>query len=159
MKTCCFTGHRHIEARHMLHLPSLLEQEILRLMEEGVRVFRNGGAIGFDMLSALTVISMRRRYPEIELEMFLPCHNQDLKWTPSQREVYAYILSQADRIHYISDRYTRYCMLERDRRMVDGSDICVAYCLRTSGGTGYTCQYALKKGVEIRNLARKLPRG
>ena len=158
MKICCFTGHRHIEADHMRYLPSLVEQEILRLIESRVRVFRNGGAIGFDTLAALSVIAIRERHPEIELEMVLPCRNQDLKWTPRQREEYAYILAHADRIRYISEHYTHFCMLERDRRMVDGSDVCVAYCLRTAGGTGYTCQYALKHGVEIHNLARQLPR-
>lgn len=158
MKICCFTGHRHIAPAHLNLLPSVLEQEILQLMEGGVRVFRNGGAIGFDSLSALKVIAMRQRYPELELEMFLPCRNQDAKWSQAQRENYAYILSQADRIHYVSERYTRFCMLDRDRRMVDGADVCVAYCLRTEGGTGYTCQYALKKGVKIHNLARRLPR-
>ena len=158
MKTCCFTGHRHIDRNHIYQLPSVLEQEILRLMDNGVRIFRDGGAIGFDSLAALKVIAMRQRYPEMELELWLPCRNQDAKWSPDQRENYAYILSQANRIHYISERYTRYCMLERDRRMVDGSDVCIAYCLRTHGGTGYTCQYALKQGVELHNLARQLVR-
>ena len=156
MKTCCFTGHRQISRDHLNRLPALLENEILQLLEAGVTVFRNGGAIGFDTVAALKVIAMRQKYPQMELEMWLPCRNQDAHWPPDQRECYAYILSQADRVHYISDTYTRACMLERDRRMVDGSDVCLAYCVRTEGGTGYTCQYALKKGVELRNLARLL---
>lgn len=158
MKICCFTGHRHISPAHLSRLPSLLENEILDLLASGVTVFRNGGAIGYDTVAALKVIAMRQRYPQMRLEMWLPCRNQDAHWPSDQRECYAYILSQADEVHYISDVYTRACMLERDRRMVDGSDVCVAYCVRTEGGTGYTCQYALKKGVELRNLAQKLPR-
>ena len=159
MKTCCFTGHRHIHPHHLTHLPRLLEAEIEQLRAQGVTVFRNGGAIGFDTIAALKVIAMRQRYPEMRLEMYLPCRNQDTRWPQEQRECYAYILSQADSVHYISDQYTRFCMLERDRRMVDGSDVCVAYCLRTAGGTGYTCQYALKQGVALHNLAHALPRG
>ena len=154
MKTCCFTGHRQISRDHLNRLPALLENEILQLLGAGVTVFRNGGAIGFDTVAALKVIALRQKYPQMELEMWLPCRNQDAHWPPDQRECYAYILSQADRVHYISDTYTRACMLERDRRMVDGSDVCLAYCVRTEGGTGYTCQYALKQGVELRNLAR-----
>ena len=154
MKTCCFTGHRQISRDHLNRLPALLENEILQLLEAGVTVFRNGGAIGFDTVAALKVIAMRQKYPQMELEMWLPCRDQDAHWPPDQRECYAYIRSQADRVHYISDTYTRACMLERDRRMVDGSDVCLAYCVRTEGGTGYTCQYALKQGVELRNLAR-----
>ena len=158
MGICCFTGHRHIDRRHLNHMSALLEQEILRLLDQGITVFRDGGAIGFDTVAALNVIALRQKYPQMELEMWLPCRNQDARWPQDQRECYAYILSQADRIHYISEQYTRYCMPERDRRMVDGSDVCVAYCLRTEGGTGYTCQYALKKGVPLHNLARQLPR-
>jgi len=154
MKTCCFTGHRQISRDHLNRLPALLENEILQLLRAGVTVFRNGGAIGFDTVAALKVIALRQKYPQMELEMWLPCRDQDAHWPPDQRECYAYILSQADRVHYISDTYTRACMLERDRRMVDGSDVCLAYCVRTEGGTGYTCQYALKQGVELRNLAR-----
>lgn len=158
MNTCCFTGHRRIDPRHLPHLSRLLEGEIEKLLAQGVTVFRNGGAIGFDTVAALNVIAMRQRHPEMRLEMYLPCRNQDARWPQEQRECYAYILSQADRVHYISDQYTRYCMLERDRRMVDGSDVCIAYCLRTAGGTGYTCQYALKQGVALHNLAHLLPK-
>lgn len=158
MKTCCFTGHRHIPTRHLSQLPAALETEILSLLENGVTTFRNGGAIGFDTVAALKVIALRQTHPEMRLELWLPCHDQDKHWSSDQRDTYAYILSQADHVHYISDIYTRFCMLERDRRMVDGSDVCVAYCLRTEGGTGYTCQYALKNGVPIHNLAQKISR-
>jgi len=158
MKTCCFTGHRHIPQSHLLPLLDTLEKEILSLHEAGVTTFRNGGAIGFDTLAALKVIVLRRYHPQMRLELWLPCRDQDKHWTDEQREVYAYLLDQADDIHYISEYYTRSCMLERDRRMVDGSDVCVAYCTRTEGGTGYTCQYALKQGVPIHNLARNIPR-
>ena len=53
MKICCFTGHRDIEPQHLHELLCLLKEEIARLAEEGVTVFRNGGAIGFDTVSAL----------------------------------------------------------------------------------------------------------
>lgn len=156
MKICCFTGHRQISLAHLNRLPALLEKEILALYDAGITTFRNGGAIGFDTVAALKVIALRQKHPSMRLEMWLPCREQDAKWPPDQRECYAYILSQADKITYVSEHYTRFCMLERDRQMVDGSDVCVAYCLQTRGGTGYTCQYAVKQGVALHNLAREL---
>ena len=48
-------------------------------------------------------------------------------------------------------------MARRNRALVDGSDYCVAYLTKNSGGTLYTCSYALKKGVELINLADGLP--
>lgn len=158
MKTCCFTGHRDVDPHHLHELLCLLKEEIARLAEEGVTVFRNGGAIGFDTVSALKVIEAKKTYPQIRLEMYLPCRNQSDRWSDLQKEIYRFILSQADSIVYTSEHYTRFCMLERDRRMVDGSDLCIAYCLRSNGGTGYTCKYALKQNVPVLNLAERLPK-
>lgn len=157
MKICCFTGHRVIRLNHLRRLPALLEAELVSLIEkEGVTVFRNGGAIGFDTIAALKVLELRDRYPQIELEMWLPCRDQDAHWSDRQREYYRYILSHANRVHYIGEKYTRGCMQERNRRMVNDSSFCVAFCLHTEGGSGYTCKYSLRSGVTLHNLARRL---
>ena len=37
--------------------------------------------------------------------------------------------------------------------MVDSSAVCIAYCTRKTGGTAYTVRYALKKGLQVINLA------
>ena len=57
--TCCFTGHRN--------LPEALEEEIWRrvyaclelLLEEGVRYFGVGGALGFDTMVAEKLLALR----------------------------------------------------------------------------------------------------
>jgi hypothetical protein len=43
-------------------------------------------------------------------------------------------------------------MLERDRRLVQGSDVCVAFLTQSKGGTAYTVAQALKGGLEFVNL-------
>jgi hypothetical protein len=43
-------------------------------------------------------------------------------------------------------------MLERDRRLVEGSDVCIAFLTKSKGGTAYTASYALKSGLEFVNL-------
>ena len=156
--TVCFTGHRSIPEAHALRLPSLLEEQLRALIARGARNFRAGGALGFDTLAALKVLELREQMPEagLRLDLYLPCRDQTRGWNEACCRAYDYVLDHADSFRYISEQYTSTCMLERDRRMVDGSDVCVAYCTRNQGGSFYTCTYALKKDVQLINLADQL---
>ncbi|MGI6166777.1 MAG: SLOG family protein [Eubacteriales bacterium] len=149
---CCFTGHRSIPYKTLKKLNILLTDTIRMLAAGGIRVFRTGGAVGFDTLAALKVLELRDQLG-IELELILPCRDQTRGWSDRDKKYYDYILSACDRYYYISDTYTRDCMLERDRKLVEGCVRCVAYCKKNTGGTAYTMYYALKKGVEVINLA------
>ena len=153
---CCFTGHRNIPDGHIMRLPELLDFELERLIVGGVTVFRGGGALGFDTLAELKTLEKRNRYPFIRLELILPCRNQTDVWSKRNKEIYEYIVSKADKVEYVTDAYTQYCMHERNRRLVNGSDFCVAYCTSEVGGSAFTCSYARKKGVEVINLAKRL---
>lgn len=152
-ETCCFTGHRSISRNELQRLNNELEKTIRNLAAGGIRFFRTGGAMGFDTLAALKVIELRDELG-IELELILPCRDQTRGWSIRDRKYYDYILDVCDRHRYISNVYTRDCMLERDRRLVDGAVCCVAYCTKNTGGTAYTVCYAIKQGVEVINLAR-----
>lgn len=152
IRVVCFTGHRSIPGEDAERLPDLLEEVIAELCERGATVFRTGGAMGFDTVAALKVLDMKERYPQICLELILPCRNQTDRWDPISRRTYKYILQKADRSRFLFETYFEGCMLERDRRLVDGSDVCVAYCVRNQGGTAYTFSYALRSGVEVINL-------
>lgn len=151
-RTVCFTGHRKIAREHMLALPEKLKAEIAEQVENGAIHFRAGGAIGFDTLAALCVLEQKRHYPQIKLDLILPCRDQDAEWDESARHTYRYVLESADSVTYIRERYSEGCMLERDRRLVEGSDVCVAFLTQSRGGTAYTAAYALKKGLEFVNL-------
>ena len=152
---CCFTGHRNIPDGHIMKLPGLLDSELERLIVGGVTVFRGGGALGFDTLAELKALEKRNKYPFIRLELILPCRNQTDGWSKRNREIYEYIASKADNVEYVTDAYTQYCMYERNRRLVNGSDFCVAYCMSEVGGSAFTCSYARKKGVEVRTLGER----
>ena len=150
--TVAFTGHRQMNREDVLLMPSLLEKVILKLSERGAVVFRAGGAMGFDTLAALKVLDMRERLPKLELELVLPCKNQTDKWDAASVRTYNYILNNANRHSFLYDTYVDGCMLARDRKLIDGADVCVAYCTKSTGGTAYTCAYALKSGLELINL-------
>ena len=150
-----FTGHRSIPYKNLIKLNALLTETIRALAAGGIRVFRAGGAVGFDTLAALKVLELRDKLG-IELELILPCRDQTRGWSSRDKKYYDYILSACDRYYYISDTYTRDCMLERDRKLVEDCVRCVAYCKKSTGGTAYTMYYALKKGIEVINLAESM---
>lgn len=151
-RTVCFTGHRNIAREHMMALPALLKAEIARQAEAGAVHFRAGGAVGFDTLAALCVLEQKKYYPHIKLDLILPCRDQDAEWNESNRRAYRFVLESADSVSYVRERYSEGCMLERDRRLVQGSDVCVAFLTKNKGGTAYTAAYALKNGLEFVNL-------
>lgn len=152
ISTVCFTGHRNIPYGVATRLPHILERVISELCERGATTFRAGGAMGFDTVAALKVLDMKEKYPQIRLELILPCRNQTERWDEISQQTYQYILKRADSHRFLFDTYFDGCMLERDRRLVEGSDVCVAYCTRSQGGTAYTYTHAMRAGLELINL-------
>lgn len=149
---CCFTGHRKLQFDCAGTLGERLKNTVERLIEEGVTVFRAGGAMGFDTLAALEVLKQKQRHEGVRLELMLPCRDQEAFWDEKDRQIYRYILERADAVNYVADRYFQGCMQARNRRLVDGSHYCVAFCGTQSGGSAYTVSYAQKKQVKVINL-------
>ncbi|MBE6633389.1 MAG: DUF1273 domain-containing protein, partial [Ruminococcaceae bacterium] len=81
MKTVCFTGHRHISPQEREPLETALSREILQQIQQGATCFRAGGAVGFDTMAALAVLKHRCDYPDIRLELILPCPSQPARWS------------------------------------------------------------------------------
>ena len=153
--TVCFTGHRKLEPHNIVQTASLIEEKISSLAMSGTAEsidFRAGGAVGFDTLAALCVLTAKEKFPNIKLHLFLPCKDQTRGWSDGDIEKYNYILSQSDSVRYVSETRTPGCMLKRDRALVDGADLCIAYCHKTTGGTAYTVSYAKERGVAVENI-------
>lgn len=53
--TCCFTGNRSIADDDLPELQKRLEEQVEKLILQGVSNFRAGRALGFDTLAAQTV--------------------------------------------------------------------------------------------------------
>ncbi len=153
---CSFSGHRQILKVHKSALPELLSTTIDGLISSGVRIFRSGGAMGFDLLAASLILAKRAKNPDIQLHMLLPCRNQDARWPEKFRRAYSNIVSSADSVIYLSENYDSLCMQRRNRALVDGADILLCYLTRTFGGTMNTVSYAYDKELRIINLATLL---
>ncbi len=156
IKTVCFTGHRDIGHKALSNISQALRYTLRSLIYAGVDRFLAGGALGFDTLAAICVLDLKKEFPHIRLELILPCKNQTKLWSASDRVIYNEILSAADRVEYLHESYTSSCMHDRNRRLVDEGDICVAFLEHSGGGTAYTAAYAMKKGKEIINIAEMI---
>lgn len=152
-KTCCFTGHRKLPLEFHQGIKKQLEFEVEKLIKAGVTTFMAGGALGFDTLAALTVLKCKKKYSQVKLFMIYPCKNQTKGWDKKSTLLYEYIKKQADSFLYIAEEYSRACMFQRNRYLVDHSKYCICYLTRNQGGTAYTVHYAEKKGITITNIA------
>ena len=152
---CCFTGHRKIPEDERFLLRPRLQKTIQGLLNRDITTFYCGGALGFDTLAAQAVLKARRFHPQVKLILALPCRDQAEHWREADRLLYESVKRRADDVVYLSERYTRSCMFERNRYMVDHSDVCVCYCTSDQGGTAYTVQYARCRGVPVINLAEE----
>lgn len=151
-KTCCFTGHRNIPYAIKPLIYEKLKTEILKLIDEGVIYFGAGGAIGFDTLAANAVLELKAFNPKIKLILVLPCKEQTSLWNYKDINVYNNIIRRADKVVYLSEKYTAGCMHKRNRHLVDNSKYCIAYLNKVGGGTAYTVNYAKKCGKTVINI-------
>lgn len=156
MSICCFTGHRTIPAEVRRALIHRLDGVLVELYRAGFTEFRTGGARGFDTLVALRVLALREKHSDVRLSLILPCRDQTKGWPLGEKMVYEDIRSKADSVRVLYESYAPGCMHARNRALVDGSDLCVAYLTDSRGGTQYTCRYATRVGVPLCNLAGEL---
>jgi len=159
IKIACFTGHRYQsfrfgdneKHRECVRLKKALRKEIINLVKKrSIKHFISGMALGVDIWCAEIILRLKKRYRDITLECALPCAAQSRYWSEEQRQRYYDILAYADRVSKISERYHRGCMMERNRYMVDKSEIVLAvWNGKPHGGTYNTLRYAVKKRKRI----------
>ncbi len=153
-QTACFTGHRpqklpwgfNEDSIDCIAMKEIAKIEIQNaIINYGITHFISGMAIGFDMIAAELVLELKKDYPFITLECAIPCKEQDKLWREQQKERYKNILSQANKVTYVSDKPYYYgCMQKRNRYMIDNSSVLIALFNGKPGGTKQTVDYAKK---------------
>lgn len=152
-RACAFTGHRprkfpwgydELDTR-CVSLKSVLTEQIEQLAMNGVTQFLSGMAEGVDTWAALAVLALREKNDALKLHCILPCREQAEQWGAPAQALYRSILEQADSVVYVNRDYKKDCMLERNRFLVEHSDILLAvYNGERRGGTAATIRYARK---------------
>ncbi len=156
-KTCCFTGHRpeklpwgydETDAR-CAALKGRIADALEALYARGYRHFISGMALGADTYLCEAALALRDRYPGVTVEAAVPFAGQSNRWTPEARERHRRLCEACDVNTVLRQDYTRWCMFERNRYMVDRSSLLLAVFDGSAGGTKYTVDYALSRGLEV----------
>ena len=143
--TVAVTGHRMVKKNlNLIHLT----YQFKNLIERGFNTFLTGMALGFDSICFDILYDLKSEY-DIKLISVLPCKNQSYYWNSEDKDLYKKRLEKADEIICLNEKYVNGCMFERNRFLVDNSNIIVAYYYKNSGGTHYTVNYAKSKNKEI----------
>lgn len=158
--TCCFTGHRaeKLPWRYnetdgaCLALKERIFDSVEAAWFAGYRHFICGMATGTDMYFCEAVLRLRDEREGVTLEAAIPFEGQSDKWDAFTRKRYFRLVTECDRQTVLQSRYTRECMIERNRYMVDASSLLIAAYGGSGGGTMHTMLYAMRQGVRIVEL-------
>lgn len=155
--TCCFTGHRpdklpwgnNESDPRCAALKTSMRREVKALYHRGYRHFISGMAMGCDLYFAEAALELRELLPGLTVEGAVPCPTQANRWPEDLRRLWRELLNRCDLETVVQQHYDRYCMHRRDRYMVDRAGAVLAVFDGTPGGTQYTLNYAMDKGLEI----------
>lgn len=152
-KSLAFTGHRTVPVERLDEIRARLVEAVSVASKSGITSFFSGMAMGFDLMAAETVLSLKGRYPDIRLIAVVPFRRQSYRWPFMGKERYQKIISQANRVIVLSEHYFKGCLLRRNDFMLEHSCGVIAfYDGKPYGGTFYTCREARKRCMDIINL-------
>lgn len=153
MHRACFTGHRPEKLQQTEKaIRKMLEQEIEKAIDSGIRVFLSGMARGVDIWAAQIVLQQRRAGRDVKLICACPYPGFERAWSRDWQRQYREILAAADLVQYICPAYSPACFRLRNEWMVDHAALVIAVFNGQPGGTKNTIDYAAQKGVACRNL-------
>lgn len=160
-KACAFTGYRpskmpwgYDEADiRCLDFKFRLRESLEYLIGNGYVDFYSGGALGFDLMGAEMVLSLREKYPWIQLIMVIPFDGQADKWTEEQRRRWQSVIETSDRVIHIAHDYNKGVFFRRNHYLVEQADLLLAAFDGKPGGTAGTVAYAKRHGVRVVRLA------
>ena len=157
----CFSGHRTEKlpkgrTEYNLMIQSLI-YEINKAISDGYDTFIFGACYGFDLICAEQILLRKQivRHTDpakIKLIAVVPFEEQASRWKEQDREKYFNILSRCDEVITLNKHYQIGCYHERNRYMVDNSSRLICYYDGSSGGTGYTVEYAENKLIHVINI-------
>ena len=145
--SCCFTGHRPMKLPwgmnekdpRCVDLKLELAARLEGIYQMGYRHFICGMALGCDMYFAEAVLELRQQHTDVTLG----------KWGVDQRQRYNRLIDSADKVTVLQVTYSKDCMIQRNRYMVDRASLLVACFDGRPGGTMNTILYAQRSGVQV----------
>lgn len=144
---------------------SALEQEVYLLVDkavkEGIDTFYFGATCGYELMCARQVLTRKKvikpQDPKsINLVAVIPFEEQAMWWSEEHRDIYYNTLEQCDKIIVLNTRYFSGAYHERNRYILNCSNILVCYYEDAGGDVEYAIKLASMKGMSIVNLCSVL---
>lgn len=152
-QSVAFTGHRFIPYGKLPILKAALQNVIIELYAKGYNNYYCGMAMGFDLLSAEVILSLKTEYKELRLIAVVPYRSQDERFSFTDKKRYRSILNRADETIILREDYCQGCLLRRNDYVLAHSNQVIAYFDgENKGGTFYTCRNAQAEGLPVINL-------
>ncbi len=155
-KVCCFAGSTELPpvgGSAFLALRENLKNAVLDALNTGHTSFLTSGAQGFDLLAAELILLLKRDYPALQLSVYIPHPKQDAPYSETDKQRYRNLLALADKPYLLAERKLPGCLRERNRRMADKSDLCIAYLPHNSkGDAAQLVRMAEDKGIPVVKL-------
>ena len=150
-RACALTGHRELPKDFDTNA---LYDRLEEFIKDGYDTFFCGMAEGFDLKALECLRDLKGKY-HIYIEACVPYEGQELHFPLREKEKYRELIEWCDRKTVLFPSYRNGCFLVRNRYMVDCADTVLAYCVKTSGGTAYTVNYAKEKGKKVEFLSSR----
>ncbi len=157
----CFSGYRPQKFDFPLingnqqfeQLKINLKHIIVDLIEKGYETFYIGMAEGFDIVAGEILIECEN---QLEKKLNIQCVLPYLDFFDTFNDDWAqrgsYLIDEINKVKIINMEYKQGIFYERNRFMVDNSDVLVCFFDGKKGGTKYTLDYAKKNNLEIINI-------
>lgn len=145
MKTAVFIGHSDTYGLS----EEKLRKSIIYYINCGVTQFFNGGQGGFDRLCAKTVFELKNYYPYIKNSLIIPYPNFKI----FEKKYFDEIIFPDN----LEKHYYKYAIPERNKYMVDKSEVAICFINHGWGNAVKTFEFALKKNLETVNLGNYTP--
>ena len=166
VKVCAFTGPRPEKCNfsdddlddRFKTLQEVIRKQIIDLYYEGYEFFLTGMSRGVDMWCAEVVLYLQDKLPSLKLIAVIPFQGQEELWSNDYKREYYHILDNCYKVINItptikSSTYLNQCYLNRNRFMVDKSQVLLAvYSDKTAdvrSGTRATVNFARRLNRRI----------
>lgn len=152
-QTCCFTGHRPEKLPYSgIEVKRKLETAINDAIRDGYKNFIVGMCRGVDLWAGEIVVEKKLKNPEIRLIAAIPYPGFENRWHETDRNLYHYVLDNADTAKIVSNEYSRACYQRRNEWMCDRASRLISAYSGIAGGTRNTVNYAKRNGLDIINI-------
>lgn len=150
MGICIFCGHSRLYGQ-----TEVVKEKCLTFVEKlivsGIAdCFLIGNYGDFDSIAASTCLTLKRKYPQISVNLVLPYYRPHLDEYDKERYArYDSVITPE-----LEETPHRYRIIKANEYMVDQADTVIAF-VRYDGGAAKTLAYAKRRKIQIINLANE----